>query len=1208
MPNIRPLESISVRGYEIPAHSSVLLKPCKKVKSIKGGFLRAHNTSDTPQTLMPSQAAQRQWPEFTPEIEGDEKLASMPMAWNNPLIRFEIITLPHSLLPGGDRILVHPDAFTTSGSTWTMIELVSAVAAPPGSKPPGADNPGNYMGYDRTNWQVFQQETQNGPISDVDVIVAHGQLVSDYTTNADETAYIFETLDRNIAFVVSTNAVQAYTPRDDSLAQFLDIIGTSGCISLIQKAIRRRPRAMKHPDTGEEYETIEIVKRIAERFCRGYQSGFFLPNVGKFVTGVQHFLKRLFVIAAEDSEYHEKVMFDLSMAALLASLQPLWTPSEADILRFVRISCILLESPLTSHYDTSKDWPVVDDFQRAAPCLVQASMGGMTGDQRMLRWLALHPDDCNRMGTLDTPLIDQVDPLDVYCDQHQDGRLACLLEASGSIGETLSRAFFAVSGFNTRRHPVTERTREQQMVFDALRASSQLQRGIVPTRPGGSGPNFSYTLADGALAGMVGTIEIAHERGKYFVTVSTRNILEFIVIPKPSRDNKKGLQDITPDQKQAVVAKAKSILAKGRRVTNAADEAFRGRTIHLTDEGWTIHGRPWSEEKTKTFPLALSPAWHELIKATVKPVSWSSTFGQGKTFSPEVRQFALGRMAGYSPLITIPKINREGKGTDEALCGLEAEAFQYLSHLSEFFPDAIWPSGKKAFAFESASVAFRRELCEHLRNTITIECQWPAWSSQLSLRNAQIQALQEMMTQHAAGLASFLWMLVGQGKTLTVLRFLQETRSAKYIVWSLPKSAVSSVAAQIAEVGWHPVQMYSTRGTLKKHKIPTLDATVTRTMEADKVYLVEHDHLLKVVDDLAGQMNQTAFVFDEVHKAMQSGTKRTASALRLARIAKQLIALTGTPIVDKSGYGLMQWLRLCVPFPVSSTNLWVAMNSMVSPLNTGDVKTTDIVVQARETDDDRAFFKANFPKRAPWHGNTDTPTSDQWRDMRLRTNRIVTSELVRMAAYLVRRRIVDTSTGLTMDWRAEHGQACERDKLPGDHDGWDQHSQRPLVVASDLGHVVEIVNGLIAANVAPADILCVGGTRPNTLPPGIRHEKTIHLTEQAVMTGQEPPYKVVVAAQRYCEGYSLTWMTCMFTGAYPSNQASRTQMRGRINRLDAQRLYKRYYTVLTGVTTITYRYQEAAKMMEDALRNTAASRSAKKRKTYKMLHQQTLIF
>ena len=105
MPNIRPLESISVQGLCIPPLSSVLLKPCKAIKSIKNGFLRVHNVSNVVQILMPAAKAQKQWPEFSPEIKGDSKPPAMPMAWDNPSIRFEIISLPDSILPSGDRIL-----------------------------------------------------------------------------------------------------------------------------------------------------------------------------------------------------------------------------------------------------------------------------------------------------------------------------------------------------------------------------------------------------------------------------------------------------------------------------------------------------------------------------------------------------------------------------------------------------------------------------------------------------------------------------------------------------------------------------------------------------------------------------------------------------------------------------------------------------------------------------------------------------------------------------------------------------------------------------------------------------------------------------------------------------------------------------------------------------------------------------------------------
>ena len=1188
MPNIRALCSLSVQGLHLEPSSSAILVPVPKAKSIRNGILRVHNVSNVSQTLFPSMAAQKQWPMFVPEILGDSQMASLPMAWNNEALRFEIIALPDSILPNGDRTLIDPEKYTFRGSTWTMKELVSSIVAPPGSAVPGPNNPKNYMGYDRTNWRVYRQETQHGVVSGVDIIIAHGQLVSGYEVGAGEIAYVFNTLDRQIAFVVSLSSSSEYMFPDDSLRQFLDNIGTSGCISLLQKAIRRRPAHMEHPETRETWPTQEVVQRIVQRHCRGVQQGFFLPVIGKFVSGYQHFLKRLFVIAAEDSAYDEDDMFLISSMALLASLQPIWMPDESLISNILAISLKLLVSSQTSAYETDKDYRMVEDFKRAAPSLIQGEMGGMRGDQRMLRWLALHPDDCNRIGDPEQPLVSQTDPLDIYCDQHQDGRLVCLLQGPGSYHKLLSQAFLQVSGFNTRRIIIERRTRHQQMVLDALRRSSKLLRGLIAIKPDKEGPDMVYELPLGSIAGMVGTLEITHGRSKYFVTVSARDISKFVVIPKPTRDNRRGLQDITPELRDAILAKAKVKLSKGRRVSNPIEEDFKGVMIHWQESGWWLNGRPWQEQRSRIYRLTKTPDWSKLTSVTTGPVSWSMTFGGGHTFSNGARQFALGRMAGYDPIITIPKINREGNGTDEALTGTEAEAYQYLEYLSEHFPDAIWPSKKKPFAFESSSVALRRVLCSKMSLSLTPECSWPVWQSQLVPKPEQLLAVRQMRASESQLMASFLWMLVGQGKTLTVLRFLEETRQSRYIIWSLPKTAVDTVAAQIREVGWQPMQLYPSKGLQKKHSSANLPATVSTILRPEVVYLIEHDHLRRVSDDLAPQMSQTAFIFDEVHKAMQSGTKRTASALRLARIAKQLVALTGTPIVDKSGYGLMQWLRLCVPFPVSASNFWVAANSMVSPLNTGDVIVEDIVLQAPESDEDKAFFKHHFPARAPWHGQLSFPTTQQWSQMKTRTTQIVTNEIVRMAAELVARHPGDGT--------ASHSEDCAREKNPRDGTTWDTNCQRPLVVASSQAHAVQIVTKLLQAGVSSEDILCVGGARPGPLPLAVKHQKTVHLTETAVMSGEASPYKVVVAPLRYCEGYSLTWMTCMITGSYPSNQASRTQMRGRINRLDAQRLRKRYMTVLAGTTTITFRHQLAAKMMEDALKKTSGGHRSKKQK------------
>ena len=132
------------------------------------------------------------------------------------------------------------------------------------------------------------------------IFTLSSSLVLEGQTSVTEMAYVVETLEKKLAFVVEKSNGAIYHHKSDTLGIFLDNIGTSGCISLIQKAIRRRPATMRHPEDDETFKTTEIVERIVRRMCCGRQAGFFLPLIGKFVTPLQHFLKRLFIIAAED--------------------------------------------------------------------------------------------------------------------------------------------------------------------------------------------------------------------------------------------------------------------------------------------------------------------------------------------------------------------------------------------------------------------------------------------------------------------------------------------------------------------------------------------------------------------------------------------------------------------------------------------------------------------------------------------------------------------------------------------------------------------------------------------------------------------------------------------------------------------------------------------------------------------------------------------
>jgi hypothetical protein len=1161
----RKFSSIAVQGYVVKAYKSVILRPCDGIDSVSGGLLRATNTSSIDQTIMPSGKAQAQYPGFIPEIVGDSSgFASKPLAWENPLIKFEVLMLPKHLLPGQSRALPPAIATEMTSKMFSMVELVSLVPAPIGSQPPGPDNPKNYMGFDRTNWEVFHADIVDILPDNVD------HVVGNHVIQRNEHAFLLHVLGKHIAFVVKKYDGVVYTNKQDALGIFLDTIGTTGCISLLQKAIRRQPMYLSHPDTNEQYSSREVVVRISKRMLAGKQNGFFLPRIGRYVTALQHFLKRLFIIAAEDSVYDESDMHFVSMHALLSYTIPFWKPSGQTVDRFVSIAVKLLESKYTSNYPVFNEKRRVDrdmskSFKINAPSLVHEYIGGMGGDQDMLRWLS----QSARNNVRAPQDMSGVDTLDVFCDQHQDGRLVCFLEQRGrTFSEQLSRAFLAVSGHNTRRRPRTTPSFYEKTVFDALRMNSAMVRGKVPPFPSTVGPSIVYDLPLESIAGMVGNVEISlrGKSGKFYATVSSRNIANFVVVRKPGR--KKENDSITPETRDIVISELRKRLSSGIPVKNSIDKAFKHKKIYLKNNIWYIGNVPWLSARRKSYILRKAADWQKIHERIVPDYT---TFIEPMSVSDAVKQFVLGRMIGFERTVKIPKINRTGNGTDEALTGLEALAWQYLHFLSKHFPDALWQS-KKPFTFETRSLELRQRLCNQIRGSIMSMCEYPVFNLHQTLRPHQQVALNELLRNDSQGYANFLWMLVGQGKTLTVLRFLEATRKCRFIVWCVPKSGVASVASQIASVGWMPLLLYPSRGTLKNSMLEYPKTLKTR-LRQDAVTIIEHDHLRLLVDQLAGQMCDSAFIFDEVHKAMASTTKRTTTALRLGRIAKQIVLLTGTPIVNKTAYGLMEWLRLCVPFPVSPSNFWAAANSMVTSLNTGSVTVKDIVHIVKGADREELFFKNHFPTRMPWQGrNPSQPSIDEWRTMRKLSQDIVDRRIIQLVVWLYRNH--------PADWRSDHVSAVQM----GANAKFDNSSQRPLVVTENARHTVKLVNAVCSQNIQPSDILVVGGGRPASLREGVVHKKTVHLTENAVMEGIENPFRMVFVSKGHCEGFSLTWFTCMVTGLYPNNQANRSQMRGRLNRLDAQRLVKTYIKILAGVTTITDAHAQEAAMIESVLK------------------------
>ena len=116
---------------------------------------------------------------------------------------------------------------------------------------------------------------------------------------------------------------------------------------------------------------------------------------------------------------------------------------------------------------------------------------------------------------------------------------------------------------------------------------------------------------------------------------------------------------------------------------------------------------------------------------------------------------------------------------------------------------------------------------------------------------------------------------------------------------------------------------------------------------------------------------------------------------------------------------------------------------------------------------------------------------------------------------------------------------------------------------------------LVLKGINPDDIFLAGIDGP------------INLTIDRVERGLVHDYSIVITRVRFAEGYTLTHLSNMITGVYPSNNAVRTQLEGRINRIGQRAEVINYYTVHTGILTNILKSHMNAKALQKALEDMA---------------------
>jgi hypothetical protein len=392
----------------------------------------------------------------------------------------------------------------------------------------------------------------------------------------------------------------------------------------------------------------------------------------------------------------------------------------------------------------------------------------------------------------------------------------------------------------------------------------------------------------------------------------------------------------------------------------------------------------------------------------------------------------------------------------------------------------------------------------------------------------------------------FLYLSVGLGKTWIVLSYikylLEREELPDYIVYSLPASAIKSVAEEIIAFGL-PVRLMIPLKGKKKVDVPKgVEVAYDCEPEAGVVNLIEHDHLKLCPQALEEVADQTFFVFDEVHK-MLADTQRTSVALQISRLAREFVVLTGTPVIDNKIYRLEPWLEPTVAFEVTERNFWAAATMMVSRKASTGIKTESEEVEAKFTPEEEAMYRRLVP---PALGGT--AGMSRMEDLK---------KAVDLSYVAADREIVVQVLRMLSEGRGT------------------------MVVAATEEHQSKLRDALVKSGVKSGDIFLLG------------KGASLFLTDDAVAKGKVPPYKVVITTVRHSAGYTLTYLSAYVEGVYPSNQATREQLQGRINRLGSSHELLKYITVHCGLLTFILENHQQARSLSMALGDLAESVKAK---------------
>ncbi|KAJ1547905.1 hypothetical protein HK096_009433, partial [Nowakowskiella sp. JEL0078] len=392
--------------------------------------------------------------------------------------------------------------------------------------------------------------------------------------------------------------------------------------SLLQKIIRFRPANISTPSivAARDALVITFLQLLTH-------PGGFVPDIQRYVSGVESALKRLAIIAFEDAYPSDsRVLAELMVATFISQRYKTWKPTMEQLERWVAFLLSLLMEPRYVEYDISRGSkvkkitiaqaqeetnPTVSHFMAVSALL--EIVRSFEGDLNMVRDMATFPISKWKIHKIQTDPKGTM-PLQHCVDQHWAPDVVyffrpldwlyeeCLKDktqkASTPFAGLLKRLFSDVTGVNPRREAVKSKDADfdnkhfesqdfvwharaaQKSYLDALQIGKDIS--MMPSKFDDSMQalqiEFKAELENAWLSGMLGTLEV--QKGKLLASLIPDDISRSIVAKRPAVRKSMKATTLKSGSEIPVLTAQSAAIAAGiseDATTLAGDEEFWNR-------------------------------------------------------------------------------------------------------------------------------------------------------------------------------------------------------------------------------------------------------------------------------------------------------------------------------------------------------------------------------------------------------------------------------------------------------------------------------------------------------------------------------------------------------------------------------------------------------------------------------------------------------